>query len=89
MAFYVQIVQNLRNGFIDRRAYFFYRRLYHHRAFKICSTPKLFDQQVGKIKTFMAWNGFPTRVKNSVINRLFKKHTQTPQNSNNVTLENI
>ena len=33
-----------------------------HRAFKICSTQKLFDQQVGKIKTFMAWNGFHTRV---------------------------
>ena len=40
--------------YTDRCAYFFYRRLSNHRAFKICSTPKLFDQQVGKIKTFMA-----------------------------------
>ena len=37
----------------------------------------------------MAENSFPTRVKNTVINRLFKKHTQTPQNDNNETLENI
>ena len=37
----------------------------------------------------MAGNGFPTRVKNAVINRLFKKHTQTPQNNNNETLEDI
>ena len=59
-----------------------------HRAFKICSTQKLFDQQVGKIKTFMAWNGFHTRVKNAIINRLLKKHTQTQQN-NNETLDDI
>ena len=37
----------------------------------------------------MAWNGFPTRVKNAVINRLFKKHTQTPHNNNNQKLEDI
>ena len=60
-----------------------------HRAFKICSTQKLFDQQIGKIKTFMAWNGFPTRVKNAIINRLLRKHTQTQQNNNNETLEDI
>ena len=60
-----------------------------HGAFKLCSTQKLFNQQVGKIKTFMAWNGFPTRFKNAIINRLFKKHTQTPQNNNNETLEDI
>ena len=39
----------------------------------------------------MAWNGFPTRVKNAVINRLFKKHTQYPNihNNNNRKLEDI
>ena len=37
----------------------------------------------------MAWNGFPTRVKNAIINRLLKKHTQTQQNNNNETLEDI
>ena len=37
----------------------------------------------------MASNGFPTRVKNAMINRLFKKHTRTPQNNNNETLGDI
>ena len=36
----------------------------------------------------MAWNGFHTRVKNAIINRLLKKHTQTQQN-NNETLDDI
>ena len=36
----------------------------------------------------MAWNGFHTRVKNAIIDRLLKKHTQTQQN-NNETLDDI
>ena len=34
----------------------------------------------------MPWNGFPTRVKNTIINRLRKKHAKK-QNSNNEPLE--
>ena len=40
------------------------------RAHKICSNAQLFDQQVMKLRKFMSWNGFPQRVRNSVIKRL-------------------
>ena len=41
-----------------------------HRALTICSTKELLNEQIGNIKRFMSWNGFPRYVRNSLINRL-------------------
>ena len=42
----------------------------YHRANKISSSKRSFLTQVGKIKTFMSWNGYPSHIRNSVIKRL-------------------
>ena len=43
------------------------------RASKICSNPSLFNNQIMKIKRFMSWNGFPTKVRHFLIKRLKAK----------------
>ena len=45
-----------------------------HRALTICSTKELFNEQIGNIRRFMSWNGFPRYVRNSLINRLLKRN---------------
>ena len=45
-----------------------------HRALTICSTKVLFNEQIGNIRRFMSWNGFPRYVRNSLINRLLKRN---------------
>ena len=42
----------------------------YHRAHKICSNKQALDKQISQIKTFMSWNGYPKRVRNSVIKRI-------------------
>ena len=42
----------------------------YHRAFKICSTKTLFNNQIEIIKSFMSWNGYPFK---SIQNFLMKK----------------
>ena len=42
-------------------------------ASKICSNPSLFNNQIMKIKRFMSWNGFPTKVRHFLIKRLKAK----------------
>ena len=43
------------------------------RASKICSNATLFNNQINKIKRFMSWNGFPTKVRNFLIKKLKAK----------------
>ena len=42
----------------------------YHCAHKICSNKQALDKQISKIKTLMSWNGYPKRVRNSVIKPL-------------------
>ena len=42
----------------------------YHRAHKICSNKQALDKQISQIKMFMSWNGYPKRVRNSVIKRI-------------------
>ena len=42
----------------------------YHSGNKISSSKRSFIKQVDKIKTFMSWNGYPSHVCNSVVNRL-------------------
>ena len=39
-------------------------------AHKICSNKKSLNKQIFQIKTFLSWNGYPKRVRNSVIKQL-------------------
>ena len=41
-----------------------------HRASKLCSTKELFDKQIGKMKQFMSWNGYPKTFANYLITKL-------------------
>ena len=52
------------------------------RASKICSNATLFNNQINKIKCFMSWNNFPTKVRNFLIKKLEGKFC----NDNNITL---
>ena len=52
------------------------------RASKICSNATLFNNQINKIKRFMSWNGFPTKVRNFLIKKLKAKLC----NDSNITL---
>ena len=38
-----------------------------HRAHKICSNKQSLNKQVSQLKTFMSWNGYPKRDRNSAI----------------------
>ena len=44
------------------------------RTSKICSSTKLFENQIKIIKSFMSWNGYPKSIRNSLINKLKRKH---------------
>ena len=55
------------------------------RASKICSNPSLFNNQIMKIKRFMSWNGFPTKVRHFLIKRLKAKLCH----DNNTTLNEM
>ena len=39
----------------------------YHRAHKICSNKQSLNKQVSQLKTFMSWNGYPKRVRNSAV----------------------
>ena len=39
-------------------------------ASKICSNATLFNNQINKIKGFMSWNDFPTKLRNFLIKKL-------------------
>ena len=56
-----------------------------HRASKICSSKKLFGNQIITIKSFMSWNGYPKRIRNFLIGKLKRKYNTPssipPQNS--------
>ena len=52
------------------------------RASKICSNATLFNNQINKIKRFMSWNDFPTKVRNFLI----KKLKANLCNDSNITL---
>ena len=45
----------------------------HDRATKICSSNKLLNDQINRIRTFMSWNSYPKYVRNSIIKRKEKK----------------
>ena len=45
----------------------------HDRATKICSSNKLLNDQINRIRTFMSWNSYPKYVRNSIIKRKAKK----------------
>ena len=45
----------------------------HNRATKICSSKKLLNDQINRIRTFMSWNSYPKYVRNSIIKRKEKK----------------
>ena len=36
----------------------------YHRAFKICSTKTLFNNQIEIMKSLMSWNGYPKCIQN-------------------------
>ena len=42
----------------------------YHRANKRCSKKQSLNKQITQIKTFMSWNGYSKRVRNSVIKSL-------------------
>ena len=48
------------------------------RAFKICSTKKLLNNQIDTVKSFMSWNGYPIGIKNFLINKLELKYKSSP-----------
>ena len=47
----------------------------HNRATKICSSKKLLNDQINRIRTFMSWNSYPKYVRNSIMKRLQQKKT--------------
>ena len=47
----------------------------HNRDTKICSSNKLLNDQINRIRTFMSWNSYPKYVRNSIIKRLQQKKT--------------
>ena len=53
-----------------------------HRANKICSSKRAFQEQINHIKTLMSWNTYPKYVRNSIINRL-KSNINRNDNINN------
>ena len=48
------------------------------RAFKICSTKKLLDNQIDILKSFMSWNGYPIGIRNFLVNKLKLKYKSSP-----------
>ena len=46
----------------------------HHRAFKICSTKTLFNNQIAIMKSFMSWNGYPKCIQNFLTEKLKTKY---------------
>ena len=47
----------------------------HDHATKICSSNKLLNDQINRIRTFMSWNSHPKYVRNSIIKRFQQKKT--------------
>ena len=47
----------------------------HDRATKICSSNKLLNDQINRIRTFMSWNSYPKYVRNSIIKHFQQKKT--------------
>ena len=50
-------------------------KAFHDRATKICSTSKLPNDQINRIRTFMSWNSYPKYVRNNIIKRLQQNRT--------------
>ena len=55
----------------------------HNRATKICSSNKLLNDQINRIKTFMSWNSYPKYIRKSIIklSRHKKKSVQKDNES--------
>ena len=55
-----------------------------HRAYEICSTWKLFDEEVSKIKQRFVNNNFPMKIIDKVVNEfVLKKQTLQQQQVSN------
>ena len=52
-----------------------------HRAEKICSSSSAFKKQITKIRSFMSWNGYPSFVIKSLINKLRSKPIPVANNN--------
>ena len=62
----------------------------YHRASKICSKKQSLNKQITQIKTFMSWNGYSKRVRNSVIKSLETNRSSsilTDDNNRNKNLD--
>ena len=59
----------------------------YSRAYKICSSSKLFKNQFKRIDKFLSWNDFRKRVRRSILNRL-KKNINNPKQSNKFIEDN-
>ena len=49
----------------------------YHRAFKICSTNSLLNNQIEIIKSFMSWNGYPESIENFLMKKLKTKYSDS------------
>ena len=52
----------------------------YHRAKKICSSVAAFNNQLSKIKLFMAWNGYPSFIAKSMFKRLQSTSNENAKN---------
>ena len=53
-----------------------------NRALKICSSRKLFNNQISFLKSCMSWNGYPNSVKYFLINKLKRKYNASTIKTN-------
>ena len=63
----------------------------YHRAFKICSTKSLLNNQIEIIKSFMSWNGYPKSIQNSLMKKLKTNYSDssTSVTVNEDTVDNL
>ena len=63
----------------------------YHRAFKICSTKSLLNNQIEIIKSFMSWNGCPKSIQNVLMKKLKTKYSDssTSVTVNEDTVDNL
>ena len=57
----------------------------HDRAMTICSSNKLLNDQINRIRTFMSWNSYPKYFRSSIIKRLQQKKTVVQKDDESVT----
>ena len=56
----------------------------HDHATKICSSNKLLNDQINRIRTCISWNSYPRYVRNSIIKRLQQKKTAVQKDDESV-----